>query len=388
MQGFMLLAYNGLSLSISEYFVTQHPSFVPNCSRTRKIRCDGAKPVCHNCSKRSTGNNDCNYDAVPKRRGPDRTPGARQRIAKDSKDEIDGGGPVRRRRRQRDNSYPSSGIVPEEQPEDLPAIEGRRSRSDSGSVIASSISLPSPVNADILHSPEDYSPVPNFIRPAEPQYLEGSSHNSFRRRDLELSLLDKTPSIAFDDAFDFTSLVPLSRFPLSRNVGRGFITQADEDGDDDTPVIACEPSLNFSRKIWWDSLLSLYLSPTSTRRQSLTHAQRESATQGITNDIRFLFRASNYWFAFFHIPTFFGNYHDAARRERIQPSLVLALLAMSTFWQSSDVGFGHHGRDRSLRFRDEAQSALDASFNAGWIDETLAQAAWVRLLRQTVSQSH
>ena len=74
------------------------------------------------------------------------------------------------------------------------------------------------------------------------------------------------------------------------------------------------------------------------------------------------------------------NYFDPVQRERIQPSLVLALVAMSTFWQSSEMGLSRQGRDRALRFRDEAQSALDASFNAGWIDETLAQAAWVRRL--------
>ncbi|KAF5372189.1 hypothetical protein D9758_005120 [Tetrapyrgos nigripes] len=36
--------------------------------RTRKIRCDGAKPVCHNCGRRSNGTNECTYDAVPRRR--------------------------------------------------------------------------------------------------------------------------------------------------------------------------------------------------------------------------------------------------------------------------------------------------------------------------------
>lgn len=64
----------------------------------------------------------------------------------------------------------------------------------------------------------------------------------------------------------------------------------------------------------------------------------------------------------------------------MQPSLVLALLAMSTFWQSSEVGIGQPGRERALRLRDEAQGALEASVNAGWLDETLAQAAWLLAL--------
>lgn len=64
----------------------------------------------------------------------------------------------------------------------------------------------------------------------------------------------------------------------------------------------------------------------------------------------------------------------------MQPSLVLSALALSTFFQSSESDQGKFGRDRALRFRDEAQGALEASFNAGWVDETLAQAAWVRAI--------
>ncbi|OCB87151.1 hypothetical protein A7U60_g5665 [Sanghuangporus baumii] len=48
--------------------------------RSRKIRCDGAKPMCFNCNQRGTGI--CEFDPVPKRRGPDRQPGARQRHGK------------------------------------------------------------------------------------------------------------------------------------------------------------------------------------------------------------------------------------------------------------------------------------------------------------------
>ncbi|KIY70031.1 hypothetical protein CYLTODRAFT_392634 [Cylindrobasidium torrendii FP15055 ss-10] len=47
--------------------------------RSRKIRCDSTRPVCNNCVRRS---NVCEYDAVPKRRGPDKKPGTRQRSCK------------------------------------------------------------------------------------------------------------------------------------------------------------------------------------------------------------------------------------------------------------------------------------------------------------------
>ncbi|KAJ3725618.1 hypothetical protein DFJ43DRAFT_1002341 [Lentinula guzmanii] len=47
--------------------------------RSRKIRCDSARPVCTNCHRRK---NICEYDAAPKRRGPDKRPGTRRRSCK------------------------------------------------------------------------------------------------------------------------------------------------------------------------------------------------------------------------------------------------------------------------------------------------------------------
>lgn len=75
-------------------------------SRTRKIRCDGAKPVCHNCGRRTTGDNECSYDAIPKRRGPDKTPGARQRVARDVRNQLTGALLGKRRRRTRGTPPP------------------------------------------------------------------------------------------------------------------------------------------------------------------------------------------------------------------------------------------------------------------------------------------
>ncbi len=143
-------------------------------------------------------------------------------------------------------------------------------------------------------------------------------------------------------------------------------------------IFLVNPLVNLRGRLGWDSLLSLYLSPPSDFQQTRSRSDRDLATQTITADLRFLFRSSNYWFSFFHLPTFFGNYSDPVRRHNLQPSLILAALAVSTFWQSSDVGLGKDGRDRALHLRDKAQSALESSFNSGWIDETLAQAAWAK----------
>jgi hypothetical protein len=78
-------------------------------SRQRKIRCDGAKPTCEVCIKR--GVSVCTYDAAPKRRGPDRQPGARQRLRMEEQqqeDEIGDGGVQRQRRRRRRSDAPPS----------------------------------------------------------------------------------------------------------------------------------------------------------------------------------------------------------------------------------------------------------------------------------------
>ena len=55
------------------------PSDVAVPSRARKIRCDGAKPICCNCQKRSSNVDQCSYDSGPNRRGPDK--GRRGRAA-------------------------------------------------------------------------------------------------------------------------------------------------------------------------------------------------------------------------------------------------------------------------------------------------------------------
>ncbi|KAF7326119.1 Zn(2)-C6 fungal-type domain-containing protein [Mycena kentingensis (nom. inval.)] len=49
--------------------------------RRRKVRCDSARPICSNCLKRKIPN-ECQYDAVPRRRGPDKNPGTRHRPCK------------------------------------------------------------------------------------------------------------------------------------------------------------------------------------------------------------------------------------------------------------------------------------------------------------------
>ena len=141
--------------------------------------------------------------------------------------------------------------------------------------------------------------------------------------------------------------------------------------------IPTQPSLNYTRKTWWESALSLYTAPFSHSPVPLNADQRNAAIQGIASDLQFIFSASNHWFAFLHVPSVLETYKDPAKRERMQGSLLLSLLAVSTFWQSSESGKGREGRERSMQFCQAARCALEASFNANAIEETLAQAAWV-----------
>jgi len=66
-------------------------------SRSRKIRCDSTRPNCQNCIKRG---NECVYDKVPKRRGPDKRPGTRKRSCK--KRQSDGSDPQPKKKRRTD----------------------------------------------------------------------------------------------------------------------------------------------------------------------------------------------------------------------------------------------------------------------------------------------
>ncbi|KAJ7176007.1 hypothetical protein C8R46DRAFT_1080390 [Mycena filopes] len=320
--------------------------------RNRKIRCDGAKPVCHNCGKRSSGGNECNYDPLPKRRGPDKTPGARQRVARKSSE----GGT--RSRRRRASSGDAQDYSPENSGAQLPPF-----------------SFPSPSSSDNTHS--EYMVSPQEAR-ISPPYLgacvcHGLSNCPSSPTALEQAIPNSQISVSYDDLTLFS--------PIEPPVSRAFITDYDDPDDDrrqrKNSSIVGQPSVNFSRKIWWDSLLTLYASPGTTRLDGLSASRRNHAIQGITEDLRFLFRTSNYWFAFLHAPTFFNNFFDPARRDKVQPSLIYASLAMATFWQSSEIELGERGRAKALKFREEAQSALDASLSAGWVDETLAQAAWI-----------
>lgn len=74
-----------------------------------------------------------------------------------------------------------------------------------------------------------------------------------------------------------------------------------------------------------------------------------------------------------------SNLFDPHRRTFMQPSVVLSALALATLMKSSEAGMGAEGRRFAEWLRDAAQSSLEASLSASWIEPSLAQAAFVRV---------
>ncbi|KAH9950597.1 hypothetical protein B0H21DRAFT_500853 [Amylocystis lapponica] len=348
--------------------------------RSRKIRCDGAKPLCHNCSRRPNLGSQCSYDSVPKRRGPDKMPGARQRTAGGG--EPDGDQPRRRTRRRVEEessareqqiehgaapSFVEATLVP---PAPERAIE-YSSNIATGGNHARDLSPPSPRPS---HGSSFGSSPNQSMLPLDPP----GPHEPPGRESLVSQVRYETNGI---DTYDNHRIVTYVQSYLPHH-GHPNVADVRNNRHERSHLpltIASEPSVRFSREIWWDALLSLYSShdSTSVRLTPVPTKSRELISQRIVADLRFLFRCSSHWMSFINIPRFFARLRDRANRSSVQPSLILAALALATFLRSSEQEQGVRGRDRALKLRDEAQNALEASVNARWIDESLVQASWV-----------
>ncbi|KAF8582821.1 hypothetical protein K439DRAFT_1350360 [Ramaria rubella] len=347
--------------------------------RSRKIRCDGAKPKCQKCARRSS---ECDYDAAPKRRGPDKKPGARQRTSKKAKaakeeaarkqggsvagtsDQTSQGieeneGTISRKRRKPSDSRGS--VSPSH-----PAWSGDSDdpANRKGSIAASSASDgATPLTPrDVAPAPIRLTPIPDFPihistgRPLVPSHVSQPRQSaSYSTVNLNFHYL---PSARIEVVDELDELEEHERLHRKRKW--------------DPCPIGGEPSLDFSRKTWWDSLLATY-TPGSDRVIAYVFSDLDSFAIHS-------FKSSNYFLSFFNVPLFFSVFCNPVERDKMQPSLVLAGLAMATFMRSSELNGGSAGRLRAMWLRDAAQSALEASFNAQWIEPTLAQAAWLLAL--------
>ncbi|KAI0630955.1 hypothetical protein C8Q77DRAFT_1130258 [Trametes polyzona] len=294
--------------------------------RHRKIRCDGTKPECNNCTRRTRPcPTPCFYDEAPRRRGKDRTPGSRKLAP----------------------------FIPKKTRTTRSRLEEETKRKKA---------------MKLAETPANTAPCCNeFASPdAGPST---STHVCCGSTAAPVDSFDLMNALLLQPS----DLVP-ANLCLSQLVGE---LEADEA---QLPQITPVPSLQFIRETWWDSLLALYaasLDKTGLIQRGITADIRNGATDRIKGDFRLLFRVSLLWYSFFNVPQFISSLFDQTSRQEVQPGLVLAALALSTLLQSSELEFGSKGMDMALRLVDQAYAAFYASLNCGWVDVGLAKAAYL-----------
>ncbi|KAI9067109.1 hypothetical protein FKP32DRAFT_1588923 [Trametes sanguinea] len=305
--------------------------------RARKIRCDGAKPVCFQCQKRPTESGACTYDAAPNRKGHDRRRKAQPQTAQTSAFNAS----KRRRTAAGDINPPP------------------RPSSDE-----------SPSGSDSEERPS-HSPTNERSTSGEPG--DDYGEDAFNH---ELEDLWEYDPFAFDINNPELFQVPLPVLPSPPSSQQG------EQGEDEDSIPS-RPSVRFSRDTWWDALLTFYSSEhdagVDLQTIALTSDQRNGAMRRVVSDLRALFQSAATWMSFIHLPRFFEQVLNPSRRVNMQPSLLYAALALGTLTQSSEIERGKRGREMAMRLVDMAHGAMQSSLATGWVDVGLAQAAWMLL---------
>ncbi|KAK7690029.1 hypothetical protein QCA50_006673 [Cerrena zonata] len=386
--------------------------------RSRKIRCDGAKPVCHNCTRRSSTAEgtlpECSYDPAPKRRGPDKVPGARQRSTQTT---ITEGGKVRRRRRRAETTSKTDPDLNVNHQGDVVGADWTNQRPMRMEIYTGN---PATAQSHASQKPQGLSLIVTDLnaykaRGADSSYhpLSGgsSNHSSPLQHVSPLSQIGGTlqgqsssytpPSqhgVSYSQVQAHQQIYePVdsgSQYPYVGYVmAQPYASISDEHNEyeedvNQSPRLSSEPSTQFSRKTWWDALVNLYRKRSNPSEMGTSAVVVKSTEQRIIADLRFIFRASNFWFSFLNITRFFGRLLNPVQRKDVQPSLVLALLALSVFMQSSEAENGATGRAWALELREEAQSALDASLSGRWVDETLVHASWLMSFFEISAHPH
>lgn len=157
-----------------------------------------------------------------------------------------------------------------------------------------------------------------------------------------------------------------------------------DDGDkEQEEILPSRPGTQFARDTWWDALLTFYATEQGTgsdgiQTVSLSPAQRTGAMKGIVSDLKAFMQASPNMVNFMHLPRFFDMVFNPIRRSSLQPSVLLSVLALGVFSQSSEAERGSRGRAQALKLLDMAHGALEGALSTGWVDVGLAQAALVR----------
>ncbi|KAI0373410.1 hypothetical protein BV20DRAFT_962547 [Pilatotrama ljubarskyi] len=302
--------------------------------RGRKIRCDGAKPICFQCQKRPSESGACTYDAAPNRKGHDKRAPRASRTSAGTK-------PTKRRR-------------------------------------TAVLEAAAPAPSDSVHESSSSS---DNDRPSSPSPERVASSCEHQSDEVPEELLDfQLDEIWEYDPFSISIDHP-ELFQISPSGSPHSSTHGRQEEEDES--IPSRPSTQFARDTWWDALLSFYALErdlgADMQAVSLTADQRNGALRLMVSDLRAMFQSSASWMSFIHLPRFFASVLDPVRRAEMQPSLLMTALAIGTLAQSSELEKGDRGRRRALKLLDMAHGALQGSLATGWVDVGLAKAGWLML---------
>ncbi|KIK57927.1 hypothetical protein GYMLUDRAFT_228507 [Collybiopsis luxurians FD-317 M1] len=287
--------------------------------RSRKIRCDSARPVCTNCHRRK---NICEYDAAPKRRGPDKRPGTRRRSCK--KRPADGSTPPPPKRKKTVRDSPSKDSLPPQ----AKANMSDTNRSTPAAKLGPE-GLPEYEGIHTNLTTTDETAIKNDLGPEYSSSLGYNqiSYKSSYARPLDVNLLHTSDKMAH------------SKFPGPPS-----------------------PMLESQQREWWARNLNNY------------------SIKDIADNAKYLFNDTGHLLSFLNIDFFLETLFDTESRTTIRPALVYSILAMAMLMKSSEAEYGADGRAEALLLRESAQASLEASFNSGWIDTMLVEAGLILTL--------
>ncbi|KAF7782921.1 transcriptional regulator family: Fungal Specific TF [Agaricus bisporus var. burnettii] len=294
--------------------------------RARKIRCDSTRPECNNCLRR---NNECEYDAMPKRRGPDKRPGTRQRRCKKrASDDLNSPNPKRRRT--------TTEIVI-----DPPETQERRM----GDPTSQSIRYPER-SLDLRIDTPTLRSSPSLTPPSGAEHCVKQEESPTHRRSLVYGY-EQSPfqRQAFPRSIDLS--------PLSNDSQRTF-------------VYSTSPMVDARQREWWERISAVCPNP-----------------QELINEFNFLRYNTTHQLSFVHIDSLAVSLHEDSERMKIQPAFIFAGLALAQLLRSSRAEQGLMGMEKAVRLRDQANEAIDQALHAGQLHADLAKARFLLAVFET-----
>ncbi|KAF7335676.1 Zn(2)-C6 fungal-type domain-containing protein [Mycena venus] len=353
--------------------------------RARKIRCDSTRPHCSNCSRRD---DQCEYDPAPKRRGPDKKPGTRQRRCKNRVESREAEDELVHKPLARLEPVPSGMIalpsplpVPSPESESAPAAGKKSEKSPKRQKLSTGETSQSLDDfADRMRQQQHPTPTPNvashsYGRPIRPLIhvpphtsttpLRISTDESVLFRHTQLpSSSTQPPSSELSGTRYVTSssssyAYDVSPFARSTTYDMGHQPSAPQV---DHPKFPSLPSttVQAAQQGWWDAFLRSY-------------SLREIAT-----DLNFLYTESQITLSFVNVGHLIETLWSPTKYLTLQPAFILASMALAGLLRSSETERGATGRERAALLRHSAQDALERTWReAVWLDASLAEAALI-----------